>query len=215
MCDSHIFSKPIYSVDNKHLCYECGQRIIDGLNNKEQETPYAHCKDCGKEFSGIVTPYPNEDSDYCYMCYWRMLAKGNERQDRYACSECNQTFFTAEPNWFEGKRYCFDCFSKIKLERDRTFREEMFGRYRQQQYRSYRFNFGDFTNEKFHISSLAIHEAFALLGLAPGATVQEIKKAFKAKALVTHPDLGGKHTDMVALNKAKETCLEYAQASKR
>ncbi len=185
-----------------------------GEQQEQQESPCIHCKECGKEFKESVSPYPNDNSEYCYMCYWRMLARGNERQDRYTCHECNQTFFTAEPNWFEGKRYCYTCFCKIKVKRDEERFESIFGKYRQQQYRSYTFNW-DFVNDgatwrnTSSISS-AIREAFTVLGLVPGATAQDIKKAFKQKALVTHPDLGGKHIDMVALNKAKEVALEYA-----
>lgn len=53
-------------------------------------------------------------------------------------------------------------------------------------------------------------EAFSLLGIEPGATESDIARAYKAKALVTHPDCGGSHADMVALNKAREVALKYA-----
>lgn len=53
-------------------------------------------------------------------------------------------------------------------------------------------------------------EAFSLLDIEPGATESDIARAYKAKALVAHPDRGGLHTDMVALNKAREVALKYA-----
>ena len=53
-------------------------------------------------------------------------------------------------------------------------------------------------------------EAFSLLGIDPPATAEEVNRAYKAKALVTHPDRGGDHAEMVALNKAREVALKYA-----
>ena len=55
-----------------------------------------------------------------------------------------------------------------------------------------------------------VRDAFDLLSLAYTANAAQIKKAFKAKALVTHPDRGGSHADMVKLNKAKEIALAFA-----
>ena len=216
----------------------CLMELFDIANNHyqgttyQQEASYAHCKECGKEFKDIVSPYPDDNSEYCYMCYWRMLARGNERQDRYTCYGCNQTFFTAEPNWFEGKRYCYECFCKIKLKQEqfefertesaRRIFEEML---RNRTYQTFSWDFaheGDASGRSYYYRtntssnastssiSSAVQEAFKVLGLVPGATAQDIRKAFKQKALVTHPDLGGQHTDMVALNKAKEIALEYA-----
>ena len=37
----------------------------------------------------------------------------------------------------------------------------------------------------------ALPDHYAVLGLAPSATAEEIKAAFKAQALKTHPDKGG------------------------
>ena len=36
-----------------------------------------------------------------------------------------------------------------------------------------------------------INEFFRLLGVMPGASLEEIRKAYKARARETHPDLGG------------------------
>lgn len=60
--------------------------------------------------------------------------------------------------------------------------------------------------------SREVHEAFALLGLEPGASIEQVKQAFKAKALQHHPDLHGPqaHQAMVNLNKAREIALAYA-----
>lgn len=54
-------------------------------------------------------------------------------------------------------------------------------------------------------------DAFTLLGLSPTASVDDIKKAYRAKALVTHPDHGGGHADMAKLNQAKEVALGHAE----
>lgn len=53
--------------------------------------------------------------------------------------------------------------------------------------------------------------AFALLGIPHTSSAEEIKRAFKAKALVTHPDHGGSHNDMIKLNKARDAALAYVE----
>lgn len=45
-------------------------------------------------------------------------------------------------------------------------------------------------------------ECFSVLGVSPGATQDEIKKAFKRQAQIHHPDKGGKQEDFVRLNEA-------------
>ena len=45
---------------------------------------------------------------------------------------------------------------------------------------------------------------YALLGVAPGATLREIKGAFRRKAMAAHPDRGGSHEEMTRLNEAWE-----------
>jgi len=52
--------------------------------------------------------------------------------------------------------------------------------------------------------------AFATLGLPLAASLDEIKNAYRRKAVVHHPDRGGDHASMVKLNAAYETALEYA-----
>jgi len=151
-----------------------------------------------------------------------MLARGNKRQDRYACHECSKTFFTAEPNWFDGKRYCFECFSKIKLKRDEEVFEEML---RNRTYRTFSWDFaheGDASGRSYYYKTHAssdtstssisstVREAFTVLGLVPSATTQDIKKAFRTKVKAAHDGNGGYKGDMDELVKAKEVALEYA-----
>lgn len=52
--------------------------------------------------------------------------------------------------------------------------------------------------------------AFAVLGLPLAATVDEIKAAYRRKAINAHPDRGGDHAVMVRLNAAYEAAVEYA-----
>ncbi len=217
----------------KDICSMCLMELFDIANNHyqgttyQQEASYAHCKECGKEFKDIVSPYPDDNSEYCYMCYWRMLARGNERQDRYTCYGCNQTFFTAEPNWFEGKRYCYECFCKIKLKQEqfefertesaRRIFEEML---RNRTYQTFSWDFAHsdsatwthYTSSNTSTSSIssAVQEAFKVLDLQPGATIQDIKKGFRAKVKTAHDGNGGYKGDMDELVKAKEVALEYA-----
>lgn len=44
--------------------------------------------------------------------------------------------------------------------------------------------------------------AFRLLGLSPSASWEEIERAYRAKAKIHHPDLGGDADAMRALNEA-------------
>lgn len=53
--------------------------------------------------------------------------------------------------------------------------------------------------------------AFALLDIPCTSSADEIKRAFRAKALVTHPDHGGDQQEMIKLNKAKEVALTYVE----
>ncbi|SRR5579883_2658766 len=55
-----------------------------------------------------------------------------------------------------------------------------------------------------------VQEAFKLLGIEPTTDVEAIKRAYKQQALAKHPDRGGSHQEMVALNKAKEEALDWA-----
>lgn len=51
---------------------------------------------------------------------------------------------------------------------------------------------------------------FNVLGIAPTKDLQEIKKAFRAKALEKHPDKGGSNKDMIELIEARKICENYA-----
>jgi hypothetical protein len=52
--------------------------------------------------------------------------------------------------------------------------------------------------------------AFAMLGLPGIATIDEIKAAYRRKAILLHPDRGGDHLSMVKLNAAYEEAVHYA-----
>ena len=52
--------------------------------------------------------------------------------------------------------------------------------------------------------------AFSILGLSHIATIDEIKAAYRRKAIELHPDRGGDHLSMVKLNAAYEDAVEYA-----
>jgi DnaJ-domain-containing protein 1 len=48
---------------------------------------------------------------------------------------------------------------------------------------------------------------FAALGLKPGASIEEVKSAFRRLCLKHHPDAGGNHTAFVKLRKTYEQAL--------
>jgi hypothetical protein len=52
--------------------------------------------------------------------------------------------------------------------------------------------------------------AFNTLGLTSNATIDEIKVAYRQRAIQLHPDRGGDHSAMVRLNTAYEEATEYA-----
>lgn len=57
-------------------------------------------------------------------------------------------------------------------------------------------------------SSPAAASAWSLLGLAPGATLAELKRAYRAHALSTHPDRGGNAEQFRAIQRAYERLSE-------
>ena len=52
-------------------------------------------------------------------------------------------------------------------------------------------------------------EAFLLLDVQPGSSVDEIRKAWRQQSVLFHPDTGGSNEAMIALNKALEIALEW------
>lgn len=50
-------------------------------------------------------------------------------------------------------------------------------------------------------------EAFALLEVLPGCSTEEIRKAWRAKSVLFHPDAGGTTEGMIKLNAALELAL--------
>lgn len=58
-------------------------------------------------------------------------------------------------------------------------------------------------------------DPFAVLGLAPTATPDQVKAAYRAKARTMHPDVGGDPGTFLAMKVAAETALEYASGTSR
>jgi hypothetical protein len=56
-------------------------------------------------------------------------------------------------------------------------------------------------------------EALQILGLSQGYSLGELKKAFKAKALKMHPDVGGNERDFIKLKSAFDMLAKQAGAS--
>jgi hypothetical protein len=52
--------------------------------------------------------------------------------------------------------------------------------------------------------------ALAVLGLARGATLEEIKRAYRRRALETHPDRGGDEAAFVRVQRAYEAAMRRA-----
>jgi DnaJ domain len=57
--------------------------------------------------------------------------------------------------------------------------------------------------------------ALGVLGLASGATVADIKRAFRGAALRTHPDRGGDDAAFIEARRAFDVALASAQARGR
>lgn len=52
---------------------------------------------------------------------------------------------------------------------------------------------------------------YAVLGVTPGATVEQINAAYRAKAMTAHPDKGGTHAAMSELNAARDEGMKLAR----
>ena len=52
-------------------------------------------------------------------------------------------------------------------------------------------------------------QAFAILEIEPGCSREEIRKAWRAKSAVHHPDAGGSNEAMVSLNWALDVALQW------
>jgi DnaJ domain len=57
--------------------------------------------------------------------------------------------------------------------------------------------------------------ALGVLGLSPGATAAEIKRAFRGAALRTHPDRGGEDAAFIDVRRALDVALASAEARGR
>ena len=58
--------------------------------------------------------------------------------------------------------------------------------------------------------ALPAPKCWEILGVRPGASAEEINRAFRAKAVAAHPDSGGSHEVMAALNQARDDALRSA-----
>jgi hypothetical protein len=57
--------------------------------------------------------------------------------------------------------------------------------------------------------------SWSVLGLEAGATLVEVKRAFRQRALETHPDRGGRAEDFVAIQRAYEKLVVMASRPRK
>lgn len=58
--------------------------------------------------------------------------------------------------------------------------------------------------QPLHMPNGEVDLCYRMLGLAPSASWEEVEKAYRKKAKIHHPDLGGDADTMRALNEAYE-----------
>lgn len=56
-------------------------------------------------------------------------------------------------------------------------------------------------------------DAYAILGLQPGATREDVEAAWKQEARKAHPDTGGSHARMAEVNAARDAIIKLLEAS--
>ena len=86
---------------------------------------------------------------------------------------------------------------KIQQRRENWANQQHYQQYQQRE------NYNSFKKPVFPILS----QDYKLLGLPPSATIDEVKRRFRALALINHPDKGGKHEDFIKITAAKDRIL--------
>lgn len=55
-------------------------------------------------------------------------------------------------------------------------------------------------------------EWWDVLGVSPGASQDEIRRAYRERARAAHPDVGGSEAEMQEINRARETALRKTRS---
>ena len=61
----------------------------------------------------------------------------------------------------------------------------------------------------FGMSSSIPTESFEYLGISSDSNIDDVKKAYKKKALILHPDKGGTEEKFLSLSTHYQECLKY------
>lgn len=59
-----------------------------------------------------------------------------------------------------------------------------------------------------------IGESLSVMGMDAGATPEQVKSAYRAKALMTHPDKGGKVAEFIKVKDAYDYLLRFGTGAK-
>lgn len=59
---------------------------------------------------------------------------------------------------------------------------------------------------------MELRECYNILGLKEGCTLEDLKKAYRMRALATHPDRTGKDADFVRVNNANEKLKKHIES---